>query len=119
MEPTKFGSMGVGLGSSILGLQLGFDQSAQMRAETMEQVRRYMLTARHQESLAAAEGNASGVTSDSASLTTYLNTMSSEYAKQADWMKRAGEAKADALDESNEFKFLGSFASSVFSAGVG
>lgn len=111
--------MGTGLGSSILGLSLGFDQSAQMRAETAEQVRRFSVQAKHQESLAAAEGNASGITSDSGSLTTYLNGMAGEFTKQMDWMKRAGDTKAENFDEANEYKFIGSFASSVFSAGMG
>jgi hypothetical protein len=63
-----------------------------MRAETAERIRRFGLFAKRTESDGEAIGNASGITSDSGSLTKYLGEMGKEFSRQMDWMKRTGES---------------------------
>jgi hypothetical protein len=118
MEPLSFASFGIGVGSSILGGALGFEQADQQRAETAEQVRRFNLLSRRTTSEATAAGNASGITSDSGSLTKYLAEMSAEFGRQADWMRAAGEQRADNTEMSALFGMAGDLGGSLFKFGA-
>lgn len=118
MDPISLTSLGVGVGSSILGMKLGFDQADQQRKETAEQVRRFQLVKTRTESEATALGNASGITSDSGSLTTYLGAMSKEFGRQMDWLRQAGNNRADATELSTMLGGATSFGSSLFSYGA-
>lgn len=118
MDPITLASLGIGVGSSILGMKFGFDQADQQRKETAENVRRFQLLKTRTESEATAMGNASGITSDSGSLTKYLGDMSAEFGKQMNWMRQAGNAKADSTEASALFGGLSSFGSSMFSYGA-
>jgi hypothetical protein len=116
MDPT-IASLGIGVGSSILGAAFGFGQASQQRAETAEQVRRFLLLKRRTESETEALGNASGITSDSGSLTKYLSDMNAEFTKQASWMYQAGANKANATEISSLFGGMKDFGSSMFQYG--
>lgn len=118
MEGLSLASFGIGVGSSIAGGVLGFDQADQQRAETAEQVRRFNLLAHRTESLATAEGNASGITSDSGSLTKYLSDMTAEFGRQADWMKTTGEQRAENTEMSALFGMAGDLGGSLFKFGA-
>lgn len=118
MEPLSIASLGVGVGSSILGGVYGFNQADQQRAETAEQVRRFNVLARRTSSEAEALGNASGVTSDSGSLTTYLSAMQKEFSRQADWMQKAGDTRAENTDMSTLFGMAGDLGGSMFKFGA-
>jgi hypothetical protein len=117
MDPVSLTSLGLGVGSSILGMKFGFDQAAQQRKETAEQVRRFQLVKTRTESEATALGNASGITSDSGSLTKYLADMSKEFGKQMDWLRQSGEDRASATEMSSMLGGAANFGSSLFSYG--
>lgn len=118
MEGLSIASFGLGAGSAILGAKYGFDQADQQRAETAEQVRRFNLIAQRTASEATALGNASGITGDSASLTTYLSAMQKEFSRQADWTKEAGDIRADNTEMSTLFGTAGDLGGSMFKTGA-
>lgn len=118
MEPLSLASLGIGIGSSILGGVLGFGQADQMRKETEESIRRFKLIKDRTTSEADAMAGASGITSDSGSLTKYLADMHSEFGKEIDWMREAGNARADAMDMSSAFSSIGGIGSNLFSFGA-
>lgn len=118
MEPLSIASLGIGVGSSILGAGLGFEQADQMRAETAERIRRFGLFAKRTESEGEAAGNASGITSDSGSLTKYLGEMGKEFSRQMDWMQKAGDQNADATEMGAIFGAAGGLGSNLFQFGA-
>jgi hypothetical protein len=118
MDPLSLASLGVGVGSSILGAAFGFDQADAQRRETAEQVRRFSLLSSRTYSRAQAAGGASGMTADSGSLTKYLADMSSEFTKQIDWMHQAGNSRADATEFSALASGLSGFGQSIFKFGA-
>lgn len=118
MEPLSMASLGIGVGSSILGASLSFDQADQMRADTAERVRRFGLFAKRTQSEAEAMGNASGVTSDSGSLTKYLGEMGKEFSRQTDWMRETGDRQADMTEMAGLFGAAGGLGSNLFQFGA-
>jgi hypothetical protein len=63
-------------------------------------------------------GNASGITSDSGSLTKYLGEMGKEFSRQMDWMRDAGERQADMTEMSALFGAAGGLGSNLFQFGA-
>lgn len=106
------------LGMSALGAKFGFDQADEQRQETAETIRRYGVQRRRTVSEGAAMGNASGITSDSGSLRTYLDAMNSEMLKQSGSIQRAGDMKADATQFSSMMGMGSNFGGSVFKFGA-
>lgn len=119
MEPLSMAALGVGALSAGLDIFGGFGKADRIRAETAEMVRRFTMKSEKTISEAGAlGGGASGVTSDSGSLTKTLSDMTAEFRRQADWMRQAGEAGASASEMSGLFSGLGDLGGSVFKFGA-
>ncbi len=110
----------LGLGALKSGLDIfgGFQRADRMRRETDEMIRRFTLQGNRAVGKAQAAGAASGVEYDSGSLTAYLTNMTSEFRKQVDWMRQAGEAGASASELSGVFGGLGDLGGSIFNFGA-
>jgi hypothetical protein len=107
MEPFSMVALGLGalkVGSDFLG---GMDRADKIKKETAEMVRRFTIQ---------GLGAASGVDSESASLTKYLTDMSVEFQRETDWLRSSGEAQADAA-EMSLLQGFGQLGSSLFSFG--
>lgn len=87
-------SLGVQALGSLGSLGSAFAGASARRREAEEQARRFELGAARTLSATRAAGVASGVTGDSASLQTYLATMSDEFRRQAEWMRKTGSTVA-------------------------
>lgn len=111
MDPfsLSLGSLGLGVGSSILGSVFGMNQAGAQSDETSESIRRFMRYRNKTMSTADASAGASGITPDSASLTKYMADMSNEFTKQIDWMKESGDRRSDSTEFSTLFDSLSNF----------
>lgn len=106
------------LGMSAISAKYGFDQASEQRRETAETIRRLGVVRRQTVSENEGLGNASGITSDSGSLTTYLNAMNSEMLKQSGAIESAGNARADASEFSSLTGAGSNFGGTVFKFGA-
>lgn len=99
-------SFGLGLASAGASWWLGEQQADQQRADSAEQLRRFRL--QHQQVLgeATARGGASGIEFSSEGLQGYLSAMQTEFGRQEQWMRQAGERQADATETAAKFGFL-------------
>jgi hypothetical protein len=117
MEP--FSMVALGLGALNAGFDFlgGMDRADKIKKETEEMVRRFTIQGQKTVGQATALGAASGVDSESASLTKYLTDMSAEFQRETDWLRSSGEAQADAAKMSGMFQGFGQLGSSLFSFG--
>lgn len=118
MDPLTIGALGIGALKSGLDLFSGFSKGDYQRQVTAENLRRLQLKADATTSEAKAlGGEASGITSDSSSLTTYIDSMQKEFKRQAAWMQTAGEQGAKASEMSGIFGAIGDMGGSLFQFG--
>jgi hypothetical protein len=89
-------AIGLGLGAvgAVGNLFSASAAASARRREVAEQVRRFEADAARAVSAGRAAGGASGIESDSASLQGYLASMSDEFKRQADWMRKTGTTQA-------------------------
>lgn len=118
MEPITIGMAALSLYGAASSYFAGQDAAAAKRKETAEMARRLMRRNNETLSTATALGAASGITSDSKSLTAYLTDMSAEFRRQADWMKQAGEAGASAIELQSQYGAASNLGSSIFQFGA-
>jgi hypothetical protein len=111
-----------GLGLNAIGALAAYrgrdEQARQMRAETDEELRRFKLQSAGRVGMARAAGAASGIEFESGSLQNYLSAMTTEFARQADWMKRAGYQRAAAGKSAAGFGLVSDLGSSLFNFGA-
>jgi hypothetical protein len=93
-------------------------QSDLQRAETDEAVRRFSAQSRTRISEGRALGAASGIESDSTSITSHLTRMTTEFDRQAEWMKSAGYAGADITKQASDVRYAGDVAGALFQFGA-
>jgi hypothetical protein len=117
MEPISAGILALGLIKAGGSLSAGFDAAGQKRREVDEAVRRLRLQNERTLGLAKLAGASSGQEFESASLQTYLATMSGEFTRQQNWMKVAGASEADAMKSAAGFNAFTDVASSLFQFG--
>lgn len=108
------------IGAVSAGAQLwsGFGAAGAKKAQVREQTRRMDLERQKTVSEATALGVASGITSDSASLQTYLASMNEEFKRQIDTFRRSGFQDAEAMRTSAVLGAGTTLASSLFSYGA-
>lgn len=106
MIPFAAASFGLGLAGAGASWWLGEKAADQQRADSAEQVRRFR--AQHAQVLGetTARGAASGIEFESQGLQRYLSDMSTEFARQEEWMRRAGERQAAATSLGAKLGFL-------------
>jgi hypothetical protein len=120
MDPFTLSAVSLGINAASAGASwwLGNQRADMQRAETDESVRRFQLDRERILGRARAGGAASGVAFESSSLQGYLKTMTDEFQRQAEWMRRAGYAGADITRTSATLGFVGDLGSSVFRFGA-
>jgi hypothetical protein len=111
----SLGLSAIEAGASFLGRQ---EQARQMRRETDEEVRRFQRQADFRLGAARAAGAASGIEFESRSLQDYLGDMTSEFQRQAQWMRDAGYRKAAGVDQASTFGLVSDLGGSMFSFGA-
>jgi hypothetical protein len=109
------GVSGLGALGSFVSTQLSADQ---MRADTREQVRRLELQQKQVLGEATARGAASGVEFGSASLSTYLDAMTQEFKREAEWARETGYRAANATAASGALRLGSDVAGSLFQYGA-
>lgn len=88
-------TLGISAAGAGGGLLSAFAGARARERETREAVRRFEAgAARTLSETRALGGEAAGVSADSASLVTYMRDMRDEFRRQAEWMRKTGEAEA-------------------------
>lgn len=109
--------LGVGLAKTGFSLFSGLEAADRKRAAAREAARRLRLEHDYTLGAARAAGAASGIEFESASLQTYLTTMTDEFRRQEDFNLKAGLDEASAMETAAGFNAFTDTVGSLFSFG--
>lgn len=115
--PLFAAAAGIQAASSVGSWWLSRDRARLQRRETDEQLRRFNAEAEQRLGMARAAGAASGVEFESESLQNYLDSMSTEFRRQAEWMRRAGYRGARITEQAGNFGLVSDLGSSMIRFG--
>lgn len=110
--------LGMGLLNAASSRRLARRQAELQRMETDEAVRRFRAEGTTRISAARAFGAASGIEVDSSSLVGHLTRMTTEFEREARWMREAGYAGARLTEQGADARFIGDLGGSLFQFGA-
>lgn len=118
IDPFSIAALGTGLLKGGFSLMAGSEAATRKRRAVEEASRRLRLDHERTLSTTRAVGAASGVAFESASLQTYLTTMTDEFRKQEDFTRKAGLDEASALQDAAGINLFSDTLGSLFSFGA-